>query len=331
MLKAGLIRNVGLALVTTALAFGVAEVAVRLFVPVRNVGPSYTVFDPVYGKRLKPSFHATRYTPEFTNTFTTNSLGFRGPEPDSLPTRPVLFIGDSYTMGYGVNDGEEFPELVRRALVAARQRIPVVNAGTGDNGNGRWVKFLRNEGARLSPRLVVLQVSDNDFGDNLKEGLFTIGPSGDLVEKPVPRPGWPRLVQAWIEAVPGLAYSHLVGLSRQAVPAPRGRGTDTGPAGGTERRDHSDQLTYRLIQETLQICERNGWPVLALEVGVGEPRLAELRSTFDQRGIDLIVVPASTVRPDLYYRIDRHWNSRGHQWVATSVLDHLKADGILRD
>ena len=93
----------------------------------------------------------------------------------------MFFIGDSYTMGYGVSDGEEFPELVRRELVARRLEIPVFNAGTGDTGNGRWVKFLRNEGGRLNPRLVILQVSENDFADNLKEGLFAIAPSGDLV------------------------------------------------------------------------------------------------------------------------------------------------------
>ena len=323
----------GLALATTALAVGVAEVAVRLWVPVRNVGPSYSTYNPIYGKRLKRNFHAVRYTPEFTNTFTTNSLGFRGPEPKSKPLRPVLFVGDSYTMGYGVSDGEEFPELVRRAFVKMMGGIPVVNAGTGDNGNGYWVKFLRIEGERLNPRLVILQVSKNDFGDNLKEGLFTITPSGDLVEKPVPPPGWSRVVQEWIEAVPGLAYSYIVGLSRQAIPSPtvRNLGVNAPPAAAKDTKDGTDSLTYRLIVETLDICKQKNWPVLALGVGVEEARLAELRALFQERGISLIVVPPKSVRPDLYYRVDGHWNSRGHQWVATKVLEQLKAGGVLRN
>ena len=32
---------------------GVAEWIVRLAVPVRNVGPAFSIFDPVYGRRLK--------------------------------------------------------------------------------------------------------------------------------------------------------------------------------------------------------------------------------------------------------------------------------------
>src|SRR3990167_3315053 len=155
-----------LALLTaTALlvAFVVAELVVRVAVPVRNVGPTFSEYDPVYGKRLKRSFACTRTTPEFTMRFSTNSLGFRGPEPAGFPGRGVLFLGDSFTTGYGVNDGEEFPDLVRRGLEASGIGVPVVNAGSGNTGNGYWLRFLEREGTRFSPRLVVLGFCGNDF------------------------------------------------------------------------------------------------------------------------------------------------------------------------
>jgi hypothetical protein len=152
-------KNLTLALVTLLVMLGLSELIVRRFVPVRNVGPSFTIYDPIYGTRLKKDFSAKRITPEFTMRFTTNSLGFRGPEPELSPHRPILFLGDSFTMGYGVNDGEEFPALVRNALTKrGPDTVAVINAGVGNVGNRRWIKFLPAEGKRYNPRLVVFQI-----------------------------------------------------------------------------------------------------------------------------------------------------------------------------
>ncbi len=326
-MSSGWAKNLSLALGAAAFALGVAELVVRFTVPVRNVGPSFTTYDSVYGKRLKPSFHATRYTPEFTNKFTTNSLGFRGPEPVSPPTHGLLFMGDSYTMGYGVSDGEEFPELVRHALLQTGSTVPVINAGMGDNGNGRWVKFLRHELGRLKPRTVILQISENDFGDNVKEGLFTLDHSGDLTERPLPSPGISRTIQEVIELVPGLAYSYLVGLSRQATLAGQTTTAEAKVPGSASdnRQDPADTLTYKLVARAVEICQAAGSPVVALEVGVEGPRLGALRKMFQDSRIELIEVPTKSVRPDLYYRIDGHWNSKGHRWVADKLLGQLRS------
>ena len=123
--------------------------------------------------------------------FTTNSLGFRGPEPDSFPNHPILFLGDSFTAGYGVNDDEESPALIRKALAKryGAHRIPVVNTGLGDSGNGYWIKFLKKEGKRYDPRLVVLELCETDFEDNIREHLFGLSSLGELEELPVPPPG----------------------------------------------------------------------------------------------------------------------------------------------
>ena len=102
-------NNLALSLIGLLIGIGVSELFVRNFISVRDVGPSFTTYDPVYGTTLKKSFSAQRITPEFTMRFTTNSDGFRGPELGNLSSRSILFLGDSFTMGYGVNDGEEFP------------------------------------------------------------------------------------------------------------------------------------------------------------------------------------------------------------------------------
>ena len=177
-------RNTGLVILSLVLSILVAEFFVRIFVTVRDVGPSFTTYDPYFGKRLKRSFNAERITPEFRMRLATNSFGFRGPEPTRFPSDPVLFLGDSFTMGYGVSDGSEFPsridaELRRRHGASAPT---VVNAGIGDSGNGFWVKFLRLNAKTINPRLVVMQVLDNDFVDNVSEGLFALKADGSLDE-----------------------------------------------------------------------------------------------------------------------------------------------------
>src|SRR5262245_45028362 len=214
------LRNAGLLLVSTAIAACVAEVLVRTFVRVRDVGPVFTVHDPVLGKRIRPGLSAERITPEFRMRMTTNSLGYRGAEPQPSASRPILFLGDSFTLGYGVNDGEEYPALVSAGL---RRRFgdaapPAINAGIGNAGNGFWLKLLRRDGAAMRPAVVVMQIFENDFADNLNDGLFALQPGGSLRELPVPAASALRRLEAVIQAVPGLSYSHLLGLLRQLRP-----------------------------------------------------------------------------------------------------------------
>ena len=117
--KNALLINVALLVLVTAVALCAAELAVRRFVTVRSVGPAVTVYSPIYGVRLRSNFSGVQITPEFRMRITTNSLGFRGPEPDGPLRNVLLYLGDSFTVGYGVNDGEEFPALVAARLASA--------------------------------------------------------------------------------------------------------------------------------------------------------------------------------------------------------------------
>lgn len=59
--------------------------------------------------------------------FSTNSLGFRGPEPDG--TGPVvLVLGDSFAFGMGVNEGETFADALRDTLRDTLPGVVVHNA-----------------------------------------------------------------------------------------------------------------------------------------------------------------------------------------------------------
>lgn len=312
------------------MATAIAEVLVRLFVPVRDVGPLFTVNDSVMGKRIKKSFHTVRVTPEFTMTFTSNSLGLRGVEPDSPPANSVLFMGDSFTMGYGVSDGQEFPALIKSMFdrTFGKNALSVVNAGMGNSGNGRWIKLLRTEADQFKPRLVVLQLMANDYEDNLREGYFRISDGGELIELPI-RNNWARGFEPFLDAIPGLSSSHVYGLIRQAI---AGHGFLTAAAPGLVQKaevqggpDYADRLTERLIAETLALCRSKQYPVLAMFVGFKGERLSRLQGIFEENRIATFVVPDKTERPDLYFKVDGHWNPSGHAFVALAVFEQLQS------
>lgn len=316
-----------LALVSVVVTLLLAEGAIRLFVPVRSVGPVGTEYDPVYGKRLKRSYSCTRSSPEFSYVLSTNSLGFRGPEPSSPPKGAVVFLGDSFTMGSTVNDGEEYPALIRKKLAEAYGPgvVPVLNAGIANTGNGWWVKFLRLEAEEYDPRFIVMQFTVNDFADNVHEKLFKLDESGALIERPVPRQKLAGELEALFERIPLLQYSYLLAVGRQAVAhgiyRSRVRSMHTDPV-------TQDPLTYRLFEECLRLCAQHGWPVGVLVVKFEPEQLAKMREIAEPYGVPLIVIPTKDKRPDLYWKINGHWNVAGHKWVAERVYQSFFADGV---
>ena len=321
-----LLENV-LLLAGVCAALGVAaEFLVRWLAPAAVVGPAFTEYDPVYGKRLKAGFTARRTTPEFSTMLRTNSLGFRDPEPAGPLTGSIVFLGDSYTLGYGVEDDEAFPALVRVRLAAeGLDSVPVVNAGLGNSGNGWWLPFLERRAPGMEPGVVVLQIAENDFGDNRAEDMYELEDGGQLRPRPIPPPGWERRVQGVIEAVPGLSYSHLVGTLRVLA---AGRGTtgaaegDPGEADRDERAGHP--LTRALLAAAIERCQASGWPVMGVLIGMEGPRRDAVVEVFDAWGVPWVRVPSKEEAPDLYFELDAHLNVEGHRLAAERVWGTLE-------
>ena len=192
-----------------------------------------------------------------------------------------------------------------------------------------WVKLLRGEAPRLLPRLVVFQMFWNDADDNLRERLFDLDPSGALRELAVPPPSVQRRVQRVIELVPGLNRLYLFGLLRQfsfraEEPAPDPPPAD-GPSTGTAVPEPGVALTARLIAESTSICRRNGWPSVALLVGLSGDLERAARDAFTRGGAEVIFIPGWEERPELYYSVDVHWNAAGHRYAASRLLEKLAA------
>lgn len=92
-----------------------------------------------------------------------NAIGSRGPLPDSTDSRNILFVGDSYTEGYALEEDSTISARVSR--LTGR---PTLNLGTsGHIGTTQMGLIYDHFGARFRHRQVyVLLYLYNDFTDN---------------------------------------------------------------------------------------------------------------------------------------------------------------------
>jgi hypothetical protein len=132
--------------------------------------------DPFTGARYRPNLHLRVSYGEKGKRFrfTTNSLGFRSREVELAKppgTFRILFVGDEFTEGFGVNDDETFPHYVEEILQQIDKSVEVINAGQTGCGLPECVGLLRGFVSRLSPDLVVV-------GVNAARDAATSGPSG---------------------------------------------------------------------------------------------------------------------------------------------------------
>lgn len=158
--------NVFLALLVSALiAVGVFEGGLRLI----GMGPPKTLnrFDSALGWTKKPGLQVTRKTGEFEVEFEMNDLGLRDDadqsEVKSDGMTRVLCLGDSFTLGFGVNRPDLFVDHLESWWKAEGRQVDVVNAGTEAYATDQEVVWLQEHGQTWSPDVVLLFAYENDL------------------------------------------------------------------------------------------------------------------------------------------------------------------------
>jgi lysophospholipase L1-like esterase len=96
----------------------------------------------------------------------TNSLGFRGPEPpaDFAGALTVVAIGGSTTESLYISDGHTWPELVGQKLSSCFSPLWVNNAGLDGHSTFGHRVLLEQRLARLRPKVALFLIGINDVG-----------------------------------------------------------------------------------------------------------------------------------------------------------------------
>jgi lysophospholipase L1-like esterase len=144
-------------------------------------------FDPEILVALKPnmesSFKRSKENGGDVIQWSTNSLGFRGGELRPDPDVRVVVYGDSNIQASFSALQDTFPYRLEKELRALTGRdIEVINGGVVGMGPDQSLLRLERDVVELEPDVVVFHVfADNDFGDLIRNRLFDLDPSGNLV------------------------------------------------------------------------------------------------------------------------------------------------------
>lgn len=116
-------------------------------------------YDPELTYRLRSGVHRFSNR-EFDTILSVNSFGLRDDE-DALVAPEVIVLGDSFAMGWGVEDDECF-----ESIFESISGIPTLNAGISSYGTAREMALLQKLD-RSALRYVIVQYCGNDHDENV--------------------------------------------------------------------------------------------------------------------------------------------------------------------
>jgi hypothetical protein len=183
----------------------VCELALRLVLDIQPLTTEALVWQhhPRWGWSHRPGSEDLFVKPGCRQQIRINSLGLR--EREIGHEKPpgvfrVLVLGDSFVAGFEVAPEDVFTRVAERWLNERGARVEFVNAGHRGWGTDQSLLFLRDEGVRYAPDLVLYQWTENDRDDNATahrpfrrfgKGWFDLAPRGGLVLHGVPVPEYP--------------------------------------------------------------------------------------------------------------------------------------------
>lgn len=158
------------------LATFVVEGFIRLFnlaAPATAPGFFWNTNAPITGWALEPNAQGRWFNPlyEYDVDVQINNRGLRSPEAidydKPADVYRIIVLGDSYAEALQVPLESSFSQQLAQQLGDAGLRTEVINAGVSGWGTDQQLLWLREEGARYQPDLVVLAVyPGNDFMNN---------------------------------------------------------------------------------------------------------------------------------------------------------------------
>ncbi len=296
-----------------------------------------TTADYMLGWKLVPEARSLYGKEIQTYHVAVNSHGQRDREHSYEKTPGVyriLVVGDSMVFGSGgVESSDRFTDILEKST----RNVEVINAGTPGYGTDQEYQFLKMEGLKYHPDLVILCAVFNDFTDSFTtvnpsigrpKGYFSMS-DGRLVYHPPQFSTFYKLAQhSYLLGLLDRVLSRIFIAYRQKYRHPR------------EVLDSQARMaTFRqLFISMAELCRQQGSEFLVIYVPF--PRQVQkwiLQQVMDQvsaaegiKTFDLTdtVRPLNAAKP-AYFRGDVHLNEYGNQVVAKALLEYLANNGLL--
>jgi lysophospholipase L1-like esterase len=341
-----LIGRLGLVVMGVFLAGLVMEVTLRVTDAVPEVGNPLSGFyqsDTHFGWIGRPNRRLHYHRPEFDTLVQHDAEGWRQPEPPrpAVPVQHILVLGDSFTWGWGVSQGQVFTDLLQAALPPT---VAVYNRGVPGFGTGQEYLVLQQELAARRYDVVVLMFFINDLADNTdgKDGrrpYFELV-DGNLLPRNQPARAATSAVGQFLREhsrAYGFVEFELELLKRRF----KGEANDERryrTAGAVDFHDLPGYaVTARLLGEMHRLTRAHGARFLLVyipqrsevERDAPFPYVRSVHAMVDdivrREGIPLLdLAPPfrqhAKAGERLIYAIDAHWTPAGHRLAADVVL-----------
>ncbi|MBM4268439.1 MAG: hypothetical protein FJ144_17815 [Deltaproteobacteria bacterium] len=356
-----LVHQILACLVTAAMILLVLEGGLRLI----GLGPKPTMnrFDSALGWTKEPGASIRRHTGEFDVTLRTNSRGLREHESVTYENpsgrKRVLVVGDSFTLGYTVEEPDTIPSLLESQLRDEGRDVEVLNGGTEGWSTDQEALWLAREGKRYDPDVVVLQMYENDIFWNGQDGYLRYPkprlPAGGAIDPArLPPLADPGLQRWWVRrtALGSLVHKLLWPEAVPLLPGPRPLPAEWGPRledGGPGWSETAAALStfaatareigaaplVLVIPDKAQIDPEARERVAEM---LADPRYDPERPFAGMveraRGAGLTVIdPREALRArngePLYFERDWHTNATGNRILAAALAEALAAPGLL--
>ncbi len=156
------------------LVFVSSEVLLCLFDSQKYIFPRWE-FSSEYGSLLPRNQIMTQGKPgHYKFSYQINQYRYRGeqiPVSNTYENSNIVVLGDSYTFGHGVDDGEEYPAVLSKAIGS---EYNVINLGVGGWGLTQQIRRYYELGQLYAPEVVILMFCSNDPGDNMRNRVTII-------------------------------------------------------------------------------------------------------------------------------------------------------------
>jgi len=310
--------------------------------------------------KLRPHFSGTFRYPEFRTQVRINGQGLREDQEYQQPTPQIcriLAVGDSFTMGYSVDQQRTWVRTVERLLntelpapgqagrdqgrvhFPPRRRYEVINAGVPGYSTWQELAYLEEEGLSLKPDVVLLGFFiGNDIADNASATLPVELRDGALISAGARNGCLPFVLRLALAR-----HSHLYHAAHSiGARDPRRYAIYTGGAGDGWRQTeqlflrlseiakrHTLRAIVLLIPERMQVesaLARAAAAEIGRPIDAAAPsrRMREISRRAQLETIDLLDRIAGMT--GLYFAQDGHWNAQGNLAAAAAIFEYLRHD-----
>ena len=172
-LRNGLL-NLGLVVVSVVVFLIISEICLGIFLPQARYGYPQGLYmnDDKLDFKLTPNFTGIFESTEFKTHTNINSKGLRDVEHDHKKpdgTFRIIGLGDSFTFGNGVEFNETYLSVLEKRLNAENKsrNYEIIKAGVPGYGTDNELAYLKNEGIKYDPDLVIVLYCLNDIYNNV--------------------------------------------------------------------------------------------------------------------------------------------------------------------